>query len=114
LLLIGITYSLEMKKISLASTAVLGSVLAAKRYQNHNKEIRHKMKELAKPYPRTLNEDLLIDVANTAPKGKKTCVIIGGGVAGISSVRIICRNYLSSFISFYTCYIRVNVGIRAL
>lgn len=79
----------SMKKAGALSAAVLGSVVTAKLYHNHDKERRHKMTELAKPYLPTLKVDLLGEVASTTDKEKKTCVIIGGGVAGIASVRTI-------------------------
>lgn len=77
-----------IKKVTAASAAVLVSVIAAKRFQNHNKEVHHKAKELAKPYLPTLQQDLLENALTTVQKGKKTCVIVGGGVAGITSVVI--------------------------
>lgn len=76
-----------MKKVGAFSAAVVGSVVILKQYQNYVKELKHKQCELAKPYSPTLQDDLLKEIAKKAGGGQKTCVIIGGGVAGITSVR---------------------------
>lgn len=68
------------------SAATLGTVVSVRLYQKHDKEQRHRTRELAKVYHSTVQKDLLEDIAAKASKGKKTCVIIGGGVAGIASV----------------------------
>lgn len=75
-----------MKKVAVVSSAVLGTVVTVKLYQKHDKEQRHKQRELAKPYLPTLDKGLLERVSSETSQDKKTCVIIGGGVAGIASV----------------------------
>jgi tRNA A37 threonylcarbamoyltransferase TsaD len=79
-----------MKRVGAISTALLGSVMTAKLYRNYNKKNIHKLHELSKPYMSTLREDLLEDIASKSDQEKKTCVVIGGGVAGLASVRQEC------------------------
>jgi hypothetical protein len=80
-----------MKKFAAFSSAVLGTAVTVKLYQKHDKEQRHKQRELAKPYLPTLDEDLLERISAKTAKDKKTCVIIGGGVAGIASAYELCE-----------------------
>lgn len=80
-----------MKKVGVLTTTVFGTVMSVKLYHNHARNVHHKVVELAKPYLPTLNDDLLGNIASTTEKGKKTCVIIGGGIAGIASAYELCE-----------------------
>ena len=77
-----------MNKVGAVSVVVLGGIISTKLYENHTRKEHHKAVELAKPYLPTLSESILEDIASKTAEGKKTCVIIGGGVAGVSTVRL--------------------------
>jgi monoamine oxidase len=77
-----------MKK---AGGVIVAAVVGGKLLQTRNKKNRHKNYELAKPYLPTMNEEKLLEFAKDTAPGKKTCVVIGGGVAGVASAYELCE-----------------------
>lgn len=78
-----------MKKKKVA-VVLIGSLVGTKLFFNYQKRTRHRLRETAKPFAPTLVKEHLHSISENTAKGKKTCLVIGGGIAGVSTAHELC------------------------